>query len=202
MCTPTLLRPQPSELVSTADTITITVKIREERGWALGGERIVSFEIPVKAIIWGYIVLGMWFKKRNQYDRKGIDRRLFLCYNSWLLSEVLYNTLNFICNCSDLLHLSKTCDSYFLDTESFSKVVWGFFSSCATIKSVQRASLGFHLSTVEKHILWQRNCLLKGKEEINILISSSEGKNMDITGRDTETTICVVPSGLITSLMF
>lgn len=48
MCVPTLLRPQSSEVISTADTITITVKITEERGWARGGERNVSFEIPVK----------------------------------------------------------------------------------------------------------------------------------------------------------
>ena len=48
MCVLTLLRPQPSEGISTADNITITVKITEERGWALGGERNVSFEIPVK----------------------------------------------------------------------------------------------------------------------------------------------------------
>ena len=44
----TLSRPQPSEVISTADIITITVKIAEERGWALGGERNISFEIPLK----------------------------------------------------------------------------------------------------------------------------------------------------------
>lgn len=122
MCVPTLLRPQPSEVISTADTITITLKITEEGGWALGGGRNVSFEIPVKkTTMWEYIVLGMWFKEHNQRDRKGIGRRLFLCYNSWLRSEVLYNALNLICNCCHLFHLSKTCDSYFIDIKSLSK---------------------------------------------------------------------------------
>lgn len=50
MCVLTLFRPQPSEVISTADTITITAKITEKRGWALGGEGNVSFEIPVKKI--------------------------------------------------------------------------------------------------------------------------------------------------------
>jgi len=48
MCVLTLFRPQPSEVISTADIITITVKIREEMGWILGGGRNVNFEIPVK----------------------------------------------------------------------------------------------------------------------------------------------------------
>lgn len=50
MCVLTLFRLQPSEVVSTANTITITAKITEERGWALGGEGNASFEIPVKNI--------------------------------------------------------------------------------------------------------------------------------------------------------
>lgn len=98
-------------------------------------------------------------------------------------------------------HLSKTCDSYFLDIESLSKVVLGFFS-CATFKCTQRASSDFPLFTAEKHILWQRNCLFKGMEERNILISSSDGKSVEITGRNTETMISIVPFGLITWLMF
>lgn len=40
MCVPTLIRPQPSEVISTADTITITVKMSEERAWALGAHEM------------------------------------------------------------------------------------------------------------------------------------------------------------------
>lgn len=138
------------------------------------------------------IVLGMCFNEHNQCDRKGIGRRLFLFYSSCLLSEVLYNVLNFICNCCDLLHLLKICDSYFLDTKNLIN----------TFKSIQRSSSDFHLSTAEKHILWQRNCISKGKEERNILILSSEHISVNITGRDIETIACIVPSGITTWLMF
>lgn len=48
MCIQTLFRPQLSEVISAADTITITVKVTEERGWALGGGRNASFESPMK----------------------------------------------------------------------------------------------------------------------------------------------------------
>jgi len=50
-------------------------------------------------------------------------------------------------------------------------------------KSIQRPSSDFHLSTAEKHILWQMTGLFKGKEERNIFFSTSEGKSVGITGR-------------------
>lgn len=156
MCIQTLFRPQLSEVISAADTITITVKVTEERGWALGGGRNASFESPMKkTTMWGYIVPGMWFKVRNQCDRKRMGR-LFLCYNSWLLSKVFYNALNFICNCSDLFHLSKASD---LCQKPFQSSF--FFFSCATSRCIRRANSDFHLSTLEK----QRNCFFKRKEK-------------------------------------
>lgn len=82
----------------------------------------VSFKILAKkTTMWGYIAI----QGAKICDRKGIGRRLFLCYNSWLLSKVLCNVLNFICNCSDLFHLSKSCDLNSFDMESLSKVRFG-----------------------------------------------------------------------------
>jgi len=168
MCIQTLFRPQLSEVISAADTITITVKVTEERGWALGGGRNASFEIPMKkTTMWGYIVPGMWFKVRNQCDRKRMGR-LFLCYNSWLLSKVFYNALNFICNCSDLFHLSKAsdlCQKPFQSSFFFSHVqlldVFGGPIQTSTCPPLRNKGIAFSKGKRKKHshfLCWRQKC--------------------------------------------